>query len=152
MSAAAATVATTSTATAGNDPFDGFTGTLTEGGSAANMTALELSISNNGVLPYVIGSDTAPHANIGMFDVTGTATAFFETEALLNKFLNETESALTVEFQGITGGDLQFDISSLKYTAGSITEADEGLLAQLPFTGTYNTGDASSLVITRTAA
>lgn len=152
MTPASSTVADTSTATAGNDPFDGFTGTMTEGGSAANLTALELNITNNGVLPYIIGSDTAPHANIGMFDVSGTATAFFETEALLNKFLNETESALTVEFEGITGGDLEFDISSLKYTAGTITEADEGLLVQLPFTGTYNVSDASSLVITRTPA
>lgn len=152
MTPASTTAATISTATAGNDPFDGFTGTITEGGSAANITAIDLTINNNGALAYVIGSDTAARVNEGMFNVSGTATAFFESEALLNKFLAETESALTVEFEGLSGGDLEFDISSLKYTAGNIIEADEGLLVELPFTGTYNTSDASSLVITRTAA
>ena len=89
---------------------------------------------------------------MGMFNVTGSLSAFFESEALLNKFLAETESALTVEFEGITGGDLQFDISSLKYTGATINEADEGLIVQMPFQGYYNASDASSLVITRTPA
>lgn len=152
MTPASSTVANTSTATAGNSPFDGFTGTITEGGSAANVTALDLTITNNGAINHVIGSDIAANINPGMFGITGTVTAFFETEALINKFLAETESALTVEFEGIDGGDLQFDISSLKYTGATINEADEGLVVAMPFTGYYNTSDASSLVITRTPA
>lgn len=152
MTPASSTLASVSTATAGNDPFDGFTGTITEGGSAANITALDLTLTNNGALPYIIGSDTAPHANVGMFGATGNVTAFFESEALVNKFLAETESALTIEFEGIDGGDLEFDFSSVKYTGSSVTEADEGLLVSMPFTATFNTGDASTLVITRTPA
>lgn len=152
MTPASSTVADTSTATAGNDPFDGFTGTISEGGSSANITAIDLSLTNNAALPYVIGSDTAPAVNLGMFGATGNVTAFFETEALINKFLGETESALTVEFEGITGGDLEFDFSAVKYGGATITEADEGLLVQMPFTATYDTSDASSLVITRTPA
>lgn len=152
MTPASSTVASVSTATAGNSPFDGFTGTITEGGSAANITALDLTLTNNGALPYIIGSDTAPHANVGMFGATGSVTAFFESEALVQKFLNETESALTIEFEGIDGGDLEFDFSSVKYTGSSVTEADEGLLVSMPFTATFNSGDASTLVITRTPA
>jgi len=152
MTPASSTVSDTDTATTGNDPFDGFTGTISEGGSSANVTALDLSITNNAAAINIIGTDIANHINIGMFGVTGTVTALFESEALINKFLGETESALTVEFEGITGGDLEFDISSLKYTDASITEADEGLLVQMPFTGTYNVSDVSSLVITRTPA
>ena len=152
MTPASSTVANTSTATAGNDPFDGFTGTITEGGSAANITSIDLTITNNGAISHVIGSNTGSRVNMGMFNVTGSLSAFFESEALLNKFLAETESALTVEFEGITGGDLQFDISSLKYTGATINEADEGLIVQMPFQGYYNASDASSLVITRTPA
>lgn len=152
MTAASSTVASTSTATAGNSPFDGFTGSITEGGSAANITSLDLNITNNGAIVHIIGTDIGVGINHGMFGVSGTVTAFFETEALINKFLNETESALTVTFEGIDGGDLAFDISSLKYTGATPTEADEGLLVEMPFTGYYNTSDASSLVITRTPA
>lgn len=152
MTPASATVATTSTAATGNEPFDGFTGTITEGGSSANVTALELTITNNGALPYKIGSDTAPGINYGTFQASGTVTAFFETEALVNKFLAETESALVVEFLGLTGGDLEFDFPALKYTGSSITEADEGLLVQMPFEAYYDSGDATTLTITRTPA
>lgn len=152
MTPGSATVANTSTAATGNEPFDGFTGTITEGGSAANVTAIDLTMTNNGALPYVIGSDTAAGVNSGMVNITGNLTAFFESEALLNKFLAETESALVVEFEGITGGDLEFTVPALKYTAGSITEADEGLLVQLPFEGYYDASASTSLTITRTPA
>lgn len=152
MTPASSTVATTSTPTTGYEPFDGFTGTITEGGSSANITALELSIANNGVIAHRLMSNVGNHANVGQIDITGTATAFFESETLLNKFLNETESSLTINFNGIDGGDLQFDISALKYTDATITEADEGLVVQLPFSAEYDTTDASSIVITRTPA
>ncbi len=152
MTPASSTAAQTSTAATGNEPFDGFTGTITEGGSAANVTAIDLTVTNNGALPYVVGSDTAPAVNSGMFQVTGNVTAFFETEALVNKFLAETESALVVEFEGITGGDLEFTVPALKYTGATITEADEGLLVQMPFEGYYDSSAATSLTITRTPA
>lgn len=152
MTPASATVATTSTAATGNEPFDGFTGTITEGGSSASVTALELNFTNNGALPYKIGSPIAPHINSGMFAATGTITAFFESEALVNKFLAETESALVVEFEGITGGDLEFTLPALKYTGSNITEADEGLLVQMPFEAYYDTSASTTLTITRTPA
>jgi hypothetical protein len=152
MTEASSTVATTSTATAGYEPFDGFTGSITEGGSSALVTSLDMTITNNGAIVHVIGSDIGNNINDGMFGITGNVTALFETEALIGKFLAETESALTVTFEGIDGGDLAFDVSSLKYTGASITEADEGLLVSMPFTGYWNASDASSLVITRTPA
>jgi hypothetical protein len=152
MTPASSTVANTSTAATGNEPFDGFTGTITEGGSSANVTAIDMTVTNNGALPYVIGSDTAPRINSGMVNVTGNITAFFESEALVNKFLAETESALVVEFEGITGGDLEFTLPALKYTGASITEADEGLLVQMPFEAYYDSSAATSITITRTPA
>jgi len=152
MTPASSTVADTSTPTAGYEPFDGFSGTITEGGSSANLTALEINIANNGAIAHRLGLETGNHANIGQVDITGTSTVFFESETLLNKFLGETESALTIEFEGIDGGDLQFDFSTLKYSDASITESDEGLLVQMPFSASYDTSDASSIVITRTPA
>lgn len=152
MTEASATVANASTAATGNEPFDGFSGTITEGGSAANITALDLSINNNAALPYTIGTDTSPRVNSGTAQVTGTVTAFFETEALVNKFLSETESSLEVEFEGITGGDLKFTLPALKYTGATITDADEGLLVEMPFEAYYDSSAATSLTITRTAA
>lgn len=152
MTPASSTVASSSTAATGNEPFDGFTGTITEGGSSAKVTAFELNVTNNSALSHIIGSDTAPAINSGVFQASGTVTAWFETEALVNKFLDETESALVVEFQGITGGDLAFSLPALKYTGASITEADEGLLVQMPFEAYYDESASTTLTITRTPA
>lgn len=152
MTEASSSAANADTAADGNEPFDGFSGSITEGGSAANITALDLTVTNNGALPYKIGSDTSPRVNSGTVQITGTATAFFESEALINKFLAETESAIAVTFSGITGGDLEFELPALKYTGSTITDADEGLLVELPFEAYYDAGDSTSLTITRTPA
>ncbi len=67
------------TAASTHAPFDGFTGSIDEGGSANNsITAFKLELQNNLTPVYVIGSNTAPHFNEGKSIATGEVTAFLK--------------------------------------------------------------------------
>lgn len=141
-------------AAAANPPFDGFTGSITEGGSSAQVTSLDIEINNNLNPVYVIGSDTAPQVLAGRSIVTGNLSAFFESEALLNKFLAETESSLSVTLEGAAGGDLTILLPRIKYTAASldVTNADDGILVQMPWQALRDVSEATNIKITRVPA
>jgi tail tube protein len=142
------------TAAAANPPFDGFTGSLLEGGGAALITALSLNLNNNLNPTYVIGADSANEIIEGASVVTGEATFLFESEALLNKFLAETESSISVTLEGASGGDLTFLIPRLKYTGGDpdVSSSNEGILLRAPFQALRDSTEATNLKITRTPA
>lgn len=141
-------------AAASNPPFDGFTGTITEGGASAHVTALTLELNNNLNPSYVVGSDTAPQVLAGQAILTGNLTAWFESEAMVNKFLNETESALSLTLEGASGGDLTIDIPRLKYTGASVdvTNANDGVVVSMPFTALRDSSEATNLKLTRVPA
>lgn len=142
------------TAAASNPPFDGFTGTITEGGGAASVTSLSLELNNNLAPVYIIGSDTAPQILAGRSILTGTLTSFFESEAMLNKFLAETESSLSLTLEGASGGDLTILLPRIKYTAATVdvSNADDGILVQMPFQALRDASEATNIKITRVPA
>jgi hypothetical protein len=143
------------TPAAANPPFDGFTGTISEGGSGVdNVTSLTLELNNNLNPAFVIGSDVTPQILAGRSILTGTLQAFFESETLLNKFLNETESSISVTLEGVSGGDHTILIPRIKYTAGDVdvTTADDGLLISLPFQAMRDSSEATNFKITRVPA
>ena len=86
--------------------------------------------------------------------LSGQVTAWFESEALLNKFLNETESALVTTLEGASGGDLEINIPRIKYTGAAVDvqNADDGLLAVLPYQAMRDSSEATNLKLTRTPA
>jgi hypothetical protein len=141
------------TAAATNAPFDGFSGALTEGGSSVQVSALTLELNNNLAPTYAIGSAVSPQMLAGRSIVTGSVSAWFETEALLSKFLNETESALslTLNTPG-SGKDIVILIPRLKYTGAAIdtTNADDGIFVVMPFQALRDSSEATNIKITRT--
>lgn len=144
----------TYSADVGNLPFDSFTGTLTEGGSAiATVTSVSLSL-DNGIEPrFIVGSSTSIQGTDKRSNLTGNLTAYFLSKTLYEKFLNETESELVLTLTDLDGNDLQIDIPRLKYTGGNPEVSDEGSVSiSLDFQALYSSGDASNIVITRTAA
>ncbi len=135
-------------------PFDGFTGAITEGGSSVAVTALNFSMNNNLAPTYVVGSNTAPSIISGKSDLTGSLTALFENETLLNKFLAETESALSLTLEGANGGDLTILCPRIKYTGASITvsSSDDGLVVEMPFQALRDSSEATNIKLTRVPA
>lgn len=145
----------TPTAVASHPPFSGFTGAILEGGSAvANLTALELNVARNVEPVYVVGpSDLAKEKTIGQNNVTGTATFLLESAAMINKFLNETESSISVTLDGPAGGDLTILIPRVKYSAATRQRGvGSSLIVTMPFQALFSSGQASNIVLTRIPA
>lgn len=134
--------------------FDAFDGSMSEGGSTiATVTEFGLTLSNGMQPKRVIGTDLTRLPSIGRTTITGSLTAFFEDEALYSKFTNETESSLTITLTDAAGNDWIIDLSSVVYTNVSKPVAGDGpIVITMDYTAIYNASDASSIVITRTAA
>ena len=131
-------------------PFDSFSGTITEGSVAiATVTGLDLTLDNGAEASFVIGGSTTPCILLGNSNVTGTLTAQFTSEALLTKFIDETESSLTFTLTDETKTQT-WNIPRIKYTGGSVPVADAGLVTiALPFQALLDSVEKSNIKITR---
>jgi hypothetical protein len=133
------------------DPFDSFSGTITEGGSAiANVTSVELTLEN-GLSPlFTVGSALTDRPTIGKSRVTGTMTTYFQSKALLDKFINETASSLVFVLQDPAGNTYDFTLPNIKYTGGQPDVSGEGeITIALPFTALYDSTEGSNITIER---
>jgi hypothetical protein len=131
-------------------PFDSFSGTISEGGSPiAIVTGIDLSLDNGAEASFVIGSDTTPCITLDRSNLTGTLTAQFEDEVLLNKFIDETESSL--EFTLTDGTNSQtWLMPRIKYTGGSVPVSGGGLITiSLPFQAIMDAATETQIQITR---
>jgi hypothetical protein len=135
-------------------PFDSFSGTLEEGGSAiAKVTGLELSLSNGIESAFAIGDMSAAGLLEGRSNLTGTLSAFFENASLISKFLDETESSLEVELVDPPGNKYTILVPRLKYSGGSAPVQGEGpIVLQMPFQALRDSTEGTNMVVTREAA
>lgn len=133
------------------EPFDSFSGTITEGGSAiGTVTSVELSLEN-GLSPlFVVGSDVTDEPSIGKSRVTGTLTTFFQDKTLLEKFINETPSTLVFTLLDPAGNLYDFTLPNIKYTGGQPdVDGDGEVTIALPFTALYDSTEGSNITIER---
>ena len=133
------------------EPFDSFSGTITEGGSAIGVvTSLEMTLEN-GINPlFVVGSDVTEEPSIGKSRVTGTLGVFFQDKTLLEKFINETASALIFTLVDPAGNEYNFTLPNIKYTGGQPDVSGEGeITISMPVTALYDSTEGSNLTIER---
>lgn len=132
--------------------MDSLTGTISEGGSAiATVTAIDLSVSNDIVPRYVVGSALTLRPGIGQIQVTGQLTAYFEDATLLDKFITETNTTLDVQFSDGTN-TLAVALARMNYTSGETPAPDAGPITQvLQFRAVYDASDATCIKFTRSA-
>jgi len=150
---AAATLDADPTAASTTLPFDSFSGSISEGGvELFTITGLNLSIQNNAELGLVIGSTTAQTQNRGVFSVTGSIDAYYADNTLIDKFLNETSSSLTLVLSDAAGNSLTIDFSNIKYTGSTKNIGSGPIMLNMPFQALYDSTDESSILITRAAA
>jgi len=152
--ATSAVASSTYSADVGNSPFDSFTGSITEGGSAiATVTSIEMSLENGLEPLFSVGSSTTNRPSIGKSRVTGTLTTYFESKSLYEKFINETSSSIVLTLTDVDGNSYEIDIPNVKYNSGQPDVSGEGAVTvAMEFVGLYSSSDASQLVITRTDA
>ena len=140
------------TAASGNEPFDAYSGSISDGGSPiAVVTGIDFSIDNSLNPTFVVGSATTPQLEYGLAVVEGTVTAYYENATLLNKFLNETASSISVVVNdAASGGSYTFDFPNVKYNGGSVpVENPQSRVITLPFVALYNSGIGSNIKVTR---
>jgi hypothetical protein len=134
-----------------NKPYDGFSGTIKEGGSViAVLTEVKATLKNNLAALYVVGSASTLEPSIGKSMLSGTVTAYFQDTMMLNKFVNETESS--IEFT-LTDGTHSYDIllPRVKYTgAPPNVSSDKPITLAMPFTALLDSVTGTNIQITRT--
>jgi hypothetical protein len=151
----AATTASTGgapTASSTNAPFDSYSGTIEDGGSGlAIVTSLDFSLTNSFAPTFVIGSDSAQQLEFGRAVVEGTMTVYYEDATLINKFLNETESSLSVSVDDPTGASsYTFDFPRVKYNGAAVpVQNPASRLITIPFVSLFDTAEGTNLKLTR---
>lgn len=156
MTQAATTASTggTPTAATSNQPFDSYSGTISDGGSAVSIvTSIDFSIQNSLAPTFVVGSDAAQSLEYGRAVVEGTMTVYYEDATLINKFLNETESTIEVSVDDPTGANsYTFLFPRVKYNGASVpVQNPQSRLITMPFVGLYDATEATNIKLTRTS-
>lgn len=133
------------------EPFDSFSGTITEGGSAiATVTSIELTLENGLAPLFVVGSALTDRPSISKSRVTGTLGVFFQSKALLDKFINETSSNLVFVLTDPDGNTYDFTLPNIKYTGGQPDVSGDGeVTLSMPFTALYDSTEGSNITIER---
>jgi hypothetical protein len=149
----------TVSAASGAAPFDSYSGDLAignVGGSSAVavVTGMDFTLTNSFAPTFVTGNDSTPSLEYGRAEVEGTLTAYFEDAALINRFLNETETEIEVSVDDPTGTNAY----TFLFPRVKINSADVGVdgptsrIISLSFVALYDSTEASNLVITRPAS
>lgn len=157
MAIASTSVDPTKTASSGNAPFDAYSGALSIGNtggalsSAAIVTGIDFTLNNALAPTFVVGSNTTPQLEFGMATVEGTITAYFEDATLINRFLNETETALQVSVDDPTGSsDYTWLFPRVKINGADVpVDNPTSRIISLPFVALYDTTEGTNIKLTR---
>ncbi len=147
----------TKTAPSGNAPFDAYSGALSIGNAggalsaAAIVTGIDFTINNALAPTFVVGASTTPQLEFGMATVEGTITAYYEDDSLINRFLNETETALQVVVDDPTGSsDYTWLFPRVKINGADVpVDNPTSRIITLPFVALYDTTEATNIKLTR---
>ncbi len=154
-----ATQFTHETAASVNSPFDAYSGDLKIGNNVAGLassaiiTQIDFNVSNSFAPTFVVGSDETPALEVGRAEVTGSFSAYFEDAALINRFLNETETSLEVS---VTDAASVVNSYAFTFPRVKINSADVGVdgptsrVISMSFTALYDTTLNTNLKIVRT--
>lgn len=143
----------------GASPYDAYSGDLsigdwvTAGGTvltpSAIVTGLDFTVTNSFAPTFVVGSDTTPQLEYGMAEIEGTLTAYFEDLALIDRFLNETETALEAVV-GDGTNTLSFLFPRLKINSADVgVDSPTSRIINISFVALYDSTEESNLVITK---
>jgi hypothetical protein len=139
-----------------NDPMNAVdhVSAITEGGAAIELMGLNFNIANNLRMRRVIGSLSPDDIAYGRFVVTGDIRLYFADAALLNKYMNQTRSALSFTTTDVQGNAYTFQIDELKYTDADkpVDGNDADVVVTLPFQGLYDATTGYTARVTRNPA
>ena len=148
----------TQDAASGAAPFDAYSGDIAIGNVGASsasgiVTSLDFTLTNSFAPTFVIGDDSAPSLEYGRAEIEGTLTAYFEDAALINRFLNETESELEVSVNDPTAANAYtFLFPRIKINSADVgVDGPTSRIINMSFVALYDAIEGTNLSITRPA-
>jgi hypothetical protein len=141
------------TAASGNEPFDSFSGAITEGGSAiAYVNSIDFTLNNNLNPSFVLGSVTTPQMEFGQSTLEGTMTVYYQDKALIDKFLGETESSLSIVLDDrVAGLNYTLLMPRIKINGAAVpVSSPQSRLITIPFVALRDSSTGTQLRITKT--
>lgn len=141
------------TAASGNEPFDSFSGAITEGGTAiAYVNSIDFTLNNNLSPTFALGDVDTTQMEFGMSTLEGTMTVYYQDAALITKFLNETESSLQMVLDDrVAGKSYTFLMPRIKINGASVpVGGPTSRLMTVPFVALRDSATSTQLRITRT--
>ncbi len=146
----------TQDAPSGNSPFDAYSGDLAIGNvgsptTSAIVTGIDFTLNNSFAPTFVIGDDSAPCLEVGRAEIEGTLTAYFEDAALINRFLDETETAISVSVDDPTGSNsYTFLFPRVKINSADVgVDGPNSRIINMSFVALYDETENTNLEITR---
>ena len=131
-------------------PYDTYTGELREGERLiAVVTGIEMNL-DNGIEPqFVLFRRDAPFVSYGKSNITGTLTAFFENQDLIQKFLDETPTSLEFTLGG-PDGSYTFILPNIRYTgADNPVDGDGPISISMPFQAVLDECTGTNIIVRR---
>ena len=148
----------TQDAASGAAPFDAYSGDISIGtvgspGAVAIVTALDFTLNNSYEATFVIGDDSAPSLEAGRAEIEGTLTAYFQDADLINRFINETETAIRVSVDNPTSSaPYVFDFPRVKINSADVgVDGPTSRMITMSFVALRDSTTGTSLRITRPA-
>ena len=146
----------TQDAASGNAPFDAYSGSVAIGNVGASsasgvVTGIDFTLNNSFAPTFVVGDERAPALEVGRAEIEGTLTAYFEDATLITRFLNETETELSVSVDDPTGSnEYTFLFPRVKInSADSPVDGPNSRTISMSFVALYDSTEATNLKITR---
>tara|TARA_R110001632_G_scaffold89516_1_gene192975 strand:- start:403 stop:1242 length:840 start_codon:yes stop_codon:yes gene_type:complete len=134
-------------------PFDAYSGDLEIGGTtSAIVTAMDFTLTNGVAPTFVVGDDSAPSLEVGNAVIEGSMSVYFEDEAMINRFINETETSLkvTVGDNAGTPNTLEFFFPRCKINSADVgVDGPTSRMIAMSFVALRDDTEATSLRITR---
>lgn len=140
----------------GNAPFDAYSGAVAIGNVGASsasgvVTGIDFTLNNSFAPTFVVGDDSAPALEVGRAEIEGTLTAYFEDAALITRFLNETETELSVSVDDPTGSnEYTFLFPRVKINSADVgVDGPNSRTISMSFVALYDSTEDTNLKITR---
>ena len=134
-------------------PYDAYSGDLEIGGAtSAIVTAMDFTLTNGLAPTFVVGDDSAPSLEVGNAVIEGSMSVYFEDQAMLERFINETETSLkvTVGDNETTPNTLEFFFPRCKINSADVgVDGPTSRMIAMSFVALRDDTIGTSLRITR---
>ena len=123
------------------------------GVAMATLTGLSLSLNPGLSGDPVVGANTVPNLFPGSVQVSGQFTAYFDSVALRDAFINETEIDLMAAFtaDNTAAADfITFVIPRLKVGGAAKNDGQGGIVQTFPFTALINNNGGTGIATEKT--